>query len=160
MTSLLLIISFLFHLIAFAAIFQLLKKVQRLENRANPEAFQAIMEHALEEIKEENDRLQRMIPVYKGNEVKIEQTKDSQTTANQATDEPQTPISPIQTNKDEHPQTGIERLLNDEQEDKVEASLESRVLQLHSQGVPVEDIAKTLDCGKTEAELIIKFYEK
>ncbi|MEM1506445.1 hypothetical protein RG959_24150, partial [Domibacillus sp. 8LH] len=46
------------------------------------------------------------------------------------------------------------------EEDQVEASLQSRILQLHHRGKSNTEIAKQLDCGKTEVELIIKLYAK
>lgn len=43
--------------------------------------------------------------------------------------------------------------------DSVESSLEGKVLQLYHQGLSIADIAKKLDCGITEAELIIRFHD-
>ncbi|MDY0396397.1 hypothetical protein RWE15_21250 [Virgibacillus halophilus] len=39
-------------------------------------------------------------------------------------------------------------------------STEAKILQLHQQGKQTEEIAKELGCGKTEAELVIKFHAK
>jgi len=45
-------------------------------------------------------------------------------------------------------------------QDEVETSLEAQILQLHTNGETIDDIAKKLNCGKTEAEIIIKMHQK
>ena len=45
-------------------------------------------------------------------------------------------------------------------EDKLETSLEAQVFQLAKQGISIEEIAKKLNRGKTEIELMIKLHKK
>ena len=148
----LLIISFLLHLITLAAIFQLLKKVQEMENTAKSDEFTGALERTLKEIKAENDRLQALMAdqkVYSKEEVKQENRVNDLTTEKAPTNETQ----PIE-------EADVDHLIGDAPGYKLEASLESRVMQLHAKGLTIEEIAKTLNCGKTEAELIIRFYNK
>jgi hypothetical protein len=44
--------------------------------------------------------------------------------------------------------------------DQFETSLEAQILQLYNQGIEAEEIAKKLNCGKTEAALVINLYKK
>lgn len=151
MVSFLLIISFLLHLITLAAIFQLVKKIQASESDTASDEIVQALERSLAEIKEENNRLQALLdhkePV---SEKKIQSKIKKESTS----DKQRVPV------KNEKPQDDIDRLLGTDSGYKVEASLESRVLQLYAAGKNVEEIAKTLNCGKTEAELIIKLYNQ
>lgn len=154
MISFLLIISFLLHLITLAAVFQLLKKVQELENSANSTEVTAVLERSLEEIKSENDRLQALMANHKptsgGPENKQEESQ-------QPKGETKTPAQQRESIKMD---ADVDRLLANTPGDELEASLESRVMQLHAKGLTNEEIAKALGCGKTEAELIIRLYNE
>lgn len=144
MISFLLIISFLLHLISIYAIYMLNKQLRKKEDTTE---IAQLFEAYLQEIKKENDRLQNDLKRYTHNK----------------SDKPIV----VQTEKKERildhgmKDTEKEWLKHVEQvNDSLESSLEARVLQLHHQGLSVTDIAKKLDCGQTEAELIIRFHKK
>ncbi|WP_339227733.1 hypothetical protein NSQ77_19475 [Oceanobacillus sp. FSL K6-2867] len=139
MISLLIIISFLLHFIAFFAIYMLFQQLQNVKKQDMDEIIK-LFDTYLQEVKAENNRLQR---VLRDNEKTNENSNMGQARTEADTmEEPE--IFPIP----------------EDAGDTVEASLESRVLQLHNQGVPVGEIARKLNCGKTEAEIIIKLHEK
>jgi|SRR5690625_3179171 len=138
MVSIALIISFLLHIITLFAIYQLLKQIQ-MKKETNTSEFQAILDTYLQEIKEENDRLQKAVSEGWPNEQQQPALKmDNIDPALEATN------------------------LNEKNESKdyMEASLYSRILQLYDQGLTESEIARKLNCGKTEAALIIKLYGK
>ncbi len=152
MVSFLLIISFLLHLITLAAIFQLVKKIQASESDTASDEIVQALERSLAEIKEENNRLQALLD---HKEPLIDKKKNESKIKKESTSEKQ-----MVSVKNEKTNGDIDRLLGTDAGYKVEASLESRVLQLYAAGKNVEEIAKTLNCGKTEAELIIKLYNQ
>ncbi len=140
MTSLLLIISFLLHLITLAAIFQLYKQVQFLKKDSSQDIME-LLETYLEEIKEENRFLEREIGKPTSNTVSSANAEAGQ--------------------KEEQKEEVSEYIPEDaEVEDDSETSLQAKILQLYDRGVTVEDIARQLNCGKTEAELVIKLHSK
>ncbi|MYL33171.1 hypothetical protein GLW08_01370 [Pontibacillus yanchengensis] len=49
-------------------------------------------------------------------------------------------------------------MMPDNQGDSFEPSMQSSIYQLYDQGYSKEDIAKKLNCGKTEIELMLKFH--
>ncbi|WP_068672375.1 hypothetical protein [Oceanobacillus sp. Castelsardo] len=145
MISFLLIISFLLHIISIYAIYMLNKQVQKKEDTTE---IAQLFEEYLEEIKKENTRLKNDLKRYPHNK----------------SDKP-IEVQVDKKNKlvDSHIMEGSEKewLKNvDKVNDSLESSLEAKVLQLYHQSLSVTDIAKKLDCGKTEAELIIRFHEK
>lgn len=146
MVSLLLIISFLLHLISLFAIYQLYQLIKRQEKQDASEIAE-LFESYLQEIKYENEQLtERLLATH-------------------SEDEPQKEVEAqpkSEKQKDEHVEAkDLEIELPDlNVEDQVEASLESQVLQLNDQGFSLEQIARKLNRGKTEVELIVKLYKK
>lgn len=139
MTSMLLLISFLLHLIALAAIFQLFKQVQQLKKN-NSQDIMELLETYLEEIKEENRLLEKEV--------------NNQTPPKNSVPPETDDINKQNNGKDDYiPQ--VYNVMDDS-----ETSLQARILQLHGQGQTVDKIARNLNCGKTEAELIIKLHGK
>lgn len=139
MTSLLLIISFLLHIIALTAIFQLFKQVQsykKIHSQDVPELLDAY----LEEIKEENRLLVEKID-KQNHQPAVPPEKDHSKQDIAGEHEYTPPQAP-------------------EEADEFEASIQAQILHLHDEGLTVDDIAKKLNCGKTEAELIIKMRDK
>ncbi|MFB4167469.1 DUF6115 domain-containing protein [Virgibacillus sp. JSM 102003] len=134
MTSLLLIISFLLHLVALVAIFQLFKQVQLLKRDSSQDVME-LLETYLEEIKEENRFLEREIG------------KSNNKTA-------------VNAEAEKKEETSEYIPVDAEVEDDSETSLQARILQLYDQGITAEDIARRLNCGKTEADLVIKLHGK
>ncbi|WP_156289089.1 DUF6115 domain-containing protein [Oceanobacillus salinisoli] len=148
MVSFLLIISFLLHILTLYAIFVLFKQVNS-QQRADTTEITELFESYLEEIKEENSRLQKELQKKNSSEVlpfnnKKEGMADEP--ANQEPTKQEPDLEPI--------------IEVGDMNDAVEASLEAKVLQLHHQGLSITEIAKRLNCGKTEAELIIRLHQK
>jgi|SRR5690625_4567612 len=139
MVSFVLIISFLLHIITFAAIYQLLKQIQTVK-QSNTDDIQEVLETYLQEIREENNRLQKSVTMDEPNKQKPAQTiKDAKFD-----------IDEMMAEEDQ--------IYINENKDQMETSLHSRILQLYDKGLSETEIAQQLNCGKTEAELIIKLY--
>lgn len=153
MVSFLLIISFLLHLITLAVILQLVKKLQKIENEPESKEVALALERSLDEIKQENDRLQALLD--KSALASSRKEKEPRVEPKTSSKSEYIPIA-----EKEDSDHGLDKLLSAGPTYKVEASLESRVMQLYQEGLSIEEIAKRLDCGKTEAELIIKLYNK
>ncbi|SEQ57468.1 hypothetical protein SAMN05216232_2737 [Virgibacillus subterraneus] len=139
MTSMLLIISFLLHLVALVAIFQLFKQLQLLKKDSSQDIME-LLETYLEEIKEENRFLEEEIG-----------KTNSETVA----------PSSIEFEAEQKEENVPEYIPESAKVvDDSETSMQAKILQLYDQGLKVEDIARRLNCGKTEAELIIKLHGK
>ncbi|RKQ37508.1 DUF6115 domain-containing protein [Oceanobacillus halophilus] len=145
MVSFLLIISFLLHIITLYAVFFLYKQHQT--NKQNDvREITKIFEEFIQEIQEENLRLQKEI--QKGQKVDIAEPHD--TKENELDMNTKYKSMPLH-----EPYLKV-----DDMEDSIEASLEAKVLQLYHEGKSVTEIAKKLNCGKTEADLIIRLHKK
>ncbi|MDY0408185.1 DUF6115 domain-containing protein [Virgibacillus soli] len=142
MTGFLLTISFILHAISLFAIYVLVKRGSIVEKTPSKEEIIQLFDQYLAEIKEENQKLQQNIQ-YKENVRKHPSFTQSKTSVR--------PTEEI-TFQDELP---IE-----ENVDEIETSLQAKVLQLYNQGKTIEEIASKLGCGKTEADLIVKFNKK
>ncbi|WP_200416353.1 DUF6115 domain-containing protein [Virgibacillus salexigens] len=138
MTSFLLIISFLLHGISFITIYYLLKLSRSQQVNANE--LQTLLASYLDEIKTENQHLERQLSQGVTNEANYSK---EQIAAN--------PDAAGEQSNEENIDLPISEM------DQVEASLQARVLQMYSNGKSITEIARELNCGKTEAELIIKF---
>ncbi|MHA6251269.1 DUF6115 domain-containing protein [Oceanobacillus sp. CAU 1775] len=154
MIPFLLIISFLLHIISLVAIFQLIKQRQQNKPQDSSQEVMELLEVYLTEIREENNRLDTLLkkqskPVISDEAAKKPLKKE----VHEAPIEVEEPEEIEDTSE-------IDEILKEVPQDQLNASLESRVLQLHAQGKSIETIAKELDCGKTEAELIIKLYNR
>lgn len=143
-TSFLFTISFLLHIVTLAAIYFLFRQytAQRENTNQSTEDFAVLMDNYIEEMKAENDKLLSQLQQQeeKKTPAKMEKPMDQ---AMDAREEKDTSLL-----VDTHSLSG----------DQAELSLEAKVLQLHRQGKKPDEIAKELHCGKTEAELIIKFH--
>jgi uncharacterized membrane protein YgaE (UPF0421/DUF939 family) len=164
MSTLLLVISFIFHLISFFFIILLslkLSKVKEVETKQEKmikDMEEAIAAYLLE-FKEENEKFidtltktinrielqnkkaekaerQAVLPTYLPN---IEQIKDQ-------VDISMTHIT--------HEKVGSSK---DAEMNKEMQSIMQQALQLHRQGKTIEEIARILEKGKTEIELLLKF---
>lgn len=147
MPSFLLIISFLIHIILLIAVYYLFQQTQLLK-QTNTKELTDLFETYLNEIKQENRRLETKI------NSKTNETKQAH---EQKRNEPDTTKEKKIINKNE--MDGRE-LKTDIIDDTFTTSLEAQVLQLYQQGKEVEEIAQMLNCGKTEAELIINLSKK
>lgn len=150
MTSLLLTLSFLIHIILLLAMYSLYKELQVLKTEnTNANEIAEVFESYLKEIKVENERLEKetLMPSKKLDELKVHTEKEKEFKPyNKSAFEDET-------KKDYKP---LEPYIKDD----VDTTLESQVLQLASQGYLSNEIAGKLNCGKTEAELIIKLHSK
>ncbi|SHF52224.1 DUF6115 domain-containing protein [Ornithinibacillus halophilus] len=156
MTSLLLVISFILHFITIATIYLIFKQGNLLKPdkpKDNPKEVLELLELYVEEIKEENRRLQEALagntPTIKNHTEEINNMFEdySYSTDDNTTDE---------SNRNEV----TEPILADHVEDEVETSVQARILQLYHEGLSEEEIARKLNCGKTEVELTIKLHKK
>lgn len=153
MSTLLWMISFLLHGISILAIYLLLKDKQNAGGNGQTES---ILKETLEEIREENRRLQGLLE---------ESDQRREMPFNQKEERKQAPLVSAEKNTDS-PVTEAHETAdgNDYQtavyQDEVETSLEAKILQLHANGETTDSIAKKLNCGKTEAEIIIKLHQK
>lgn len=161
----LLLISFLLHVFTFIMIKVLKDRItqpdivlaKQAEQQKEMEELLAVY---LLEIREENEKVVSMLQVKQSaNEVKRDSSdaKDEEVTeegAYQKVTQVKRPKEPRKPEVDYQPPT-----VNDYQ-DTIEKSLSAQVLSLHNQGETIESIARKLDCGKTEIELMIKFHQK
>ncbi|GAB3067196.1 DUF6115 domain-containing protein [Virgibacillus ainsalahensis] len=134
MIPFILIISFLLHITTLFAVYQLLKQINVLKKKKISESAE-LFEKYLQEIKDENSRLQEHLVEHKT------ETTDTSESMPSSVDDALIAHSPSIDNAD-----------------KVEASLQARILQLHNKGLSETEIAQKLNCGKTEAALIIKIH--
>jgi hypothetical protein len=133
------LISLFLNFICIYLIVQLWKKLQQISNVKNTtdvsEDIEAILELFTQEMKEENENLRRLISDFAKNS------------------------SPKST-------FGHDEATNDEKEDQNDADFTNevaetetaKVVQLAKQGYNAEEIAKMLNRGKGEIELLLKFY--
>ena len=150
MVSFLLIISFLLHILALFAIFQLFQQLQSYKKQDDSQEVMEVLEIYLEEMKEENNRLQTLLEINNQQENNVEIGQQSEQISYKETERYASDSEVLD----------LDYLLDELPVSQVDTSLESRVLQLHAKGIKIEEIAKNLNCGKAEAELIIKLYQK
>lgn len=151
MTSLMLTISFILHVIVLIAIYYLFNQV--IENKENhSQEINKLFEKHINEIKEENVRLEAILrenKEAKSRHMNHDKKTDDHVRKNEETQEN------LQGYSLNYPDIEAES-----KDDTIETSLQAKILQLHNQGLSVDYIAKKLNCGKTEAELIINLYDQ
>ncbi|HLR42410.1 MAG TPA: hypothetical protein VK067_04095 [Pseudogracilibacillus sp.] len=152
MTSFLLIISFLLHIILLTAVFQLHQQLQKTKKQTNDE-IEEVLSLFLEEIKMENEQLKGMLSQSKvENKPQVQQeTVEKKAGATKQAVEISNDVEP--------PILPIDTLIN-KQQDVVEQTVESRIVSMYEEGLSIEEIAKQLHRGKTEVALIVKMYQK
>lgn len=159
MTSLLLIISFLLHIVLFITIFQLYQQIQQLKQSKHSE-LHTMLDEFVSEIKQENQRLQERI-TYQANQDKsneLQLTNKSEQTIEQPLSKSPLPFSKkhFETESLNH---NIEDLTEAKHEE-MEVSIESKILQLKHQGFNIDQIAEQLQCGRTEVELVVHLQQQ
>ncbi|MFD1037958.1 DUF6115 domain-containing protein [Virgibacillus byunsanensis] len=147
MISLLLFLSFLLHIVALLAILKLFQHIQTLK-KTDPGDIMSLLETYVLEIKEENRVLQEELLSENSRHEKEKQPA-------------KVPVQPQMTENtktinDKPVETSI--LQEENVQDNYEMSVPAKVLQLHGQGLSIDEIAQKLNCGKTETELIIKIH--
>lgn len=153
MVTFFIVISFCIHALSLAAIFVLFKQGQQSNSNQMNEINQ-LMHSYLTKIKQENNDLQEAL--HKQSNLTQEKPDKNESI---------TPDITELTEEKEDTQEVVEEQWDpvsiiEASEDTVETSLESRVLQLYREGMSVDEIAKMLHCGTTEASLIIQFQSK
>jgi len=146
-------ISFILHFILLVAVYYLIKQVSELQQTKNRDLTQ-LFEKYLNEIKEENKQLQLQLE----NNKTIHHPK--QTTSQKLPKDSLLNDSHQQSSINERNVANPIELEIGSHEDQIETSLQAKILQLHQQGLTIEQIAKHLNCGKTEAELIIEIFQQ
>lgn len=138
MTSFLLIVSFLLHIVAFIAIYQLYKQTQLPKKEKVSQEMIELFDMYLVEIKEENKRLENTL---------LEREHDK---------------SARMSEKAAKEKEGDDSYVPPESNDNVkfQTSLQAKVLQMHDQGMSNDEIARNLHSGKTEVDLIVKLHAK
>ncbi|QKY69053.1 hypothetical protein [Lentibacillus sp. CBA3610] len=129
MTSMLLFLSLLLHIITLTVIFQLFKQVQLLKQNNSGEMAD-LMETYLEDIKEENRLLENAL---------FHRSASFESSARERTDN--SSETAIKNEDDYIPKTHVT--------DKNELSLEAQILQLHDKGMTVMHLLVNY-CGKTK----------
>ncbi|APC48606.1 DUF6115 domain-containing protein [Virgibacillus halodenitrificans] len=143
MFSFLFFISFLLHILTLIIIFQLIKKINTLQQVQSPSEIMDLFDTYLEEIKAENEYLQK--------------TLNNNPEDNKQNNSAEKVINPPHSVETEQPFNVSDQEIP---KDEMEASLQARILHLYQNGYAAEEIAKQLDCGKTEAALVIKLHTK
>src|SRR5690625_4446007 len=152
MVSLLLIISFLLHIILLIAIYFLYQQIEQLKRDKNSQ-LETTLSNFLNEIKAENERLQLQIK----NENNTVENKVNHNRPNVHFEQEMQKNMIKKDVKREYNYKPPQPLLQVEKKlDKLETSLEAQVFQLAEEGMSVEDIAKKLNRGKIEIELMLK----
>ncbi|MGP4040271.1 DUF6115 domain-containing protein [Gracilibacillus sp. D59] len=156
MLYILLLLSFIIHIVTFVIIRQLKVKQEALvtiEDNVNQQVknIEDTLAVYLVEIKEENEKFVKQVEDFSGNNFENNSTSQEQKEVKQ----PVTELNTSKKTKDYQPITNVEQV-----EDVVEQSSTAYVLHLHNKGYTVNEIAKKLDKGKTEIELLLKFQQK
>ena len=138
--SIIILFSILLHAIAFWLIFSLNNKLKNKQS-TDLEDITELLDLYLDELKEENKQLKEELK----ENTKLTQAKETESS--------HTPLNYLVEEIDDNIETNVEN------EDFLETSIESQVLQLHQQKYTANEIARKLNCGNTEVELIIKFRE-
>ncbi|WP_017471911.1 DUF6115 domain-containing protein [Amphibacillus jilinensis] len=155
----LLFISFLTHGITFIIIRQLKNKldqpsqIQESLTKQQKEMEELLAVYLLE-IREENEKLLKHI---ENNRTLTKTKEEVDTRHSQPTQQ-----KPSAEADNSHPDKyqNYQPPVQPEQEEHVEQSLAAQVLALHAKGETTEAIAKKLNRGKTEVELLVKFQQK
>lgn len=143
MTTFLLLVSFILHMITITVLYQLIKQIKAIKQNNNPDTA-ALMETYLQEIKEENRMLEANL-----DDTKPKNASEQKWNARKDVEQKDEPIPvPYATDSE------IER------EDIFETSHQARILQLHDEGISNEEIASQLHCGRREVGLVIKLHSK
>ena len=159
MTSLLLIISFLIHIVVLIALFQLYQQNQRIMQERD-DTLNTKMQQFINEIKQENNNLQQQLiqmktpPVVSNLQENVhERESNMKPTVTQNTSK--------QYVVEENKSTGQTITdLTEERKEEIELSLEGKILQLYKAGFDAAEIAEKLTCGKTEVELILNLQQQ
>ena len=185
MIYLLLIISFIIHFLLFRVIIQLKNKVDAYEQHApsspkeQEERIEQKLSLFLQEMKQENDSFITQVKQLNKKEVartteqsmkeivrphpvqeklQVNHHDENKRTHSSISQESTQVNKDVRQSNESSFQSLLEKTLKSE-ETAFESSREAKILHLHSEGNTVEEIAKKLDIGKTEVELIVKIQQ-
>ncbi|MFD2657175.1 DUF6115 domain-containing protein [Gracilibacillus thailandensis] len=155
MLYILLLFSFIIHIVTFVIIRQLKLKQDTLvgvEDNVNQQVknIEDTLAVYLVELKEENEKFVQQVEKFNRNN--SDNNNQKQPEVRKSVKEVHTPK---QSTKEYQAIAHVEQV-----EDVVERSTTASVLHLHEKGYTVDEIAKELDKGKTEVELLLKFQQK
>ncbi|KAB8138764.1 hypothetical protein F9U64_03865 [Gracilibacillus oryzae] len=158
MVYLLLLFSFIIHIVTFVIIRQMKTEKQRLleiEQNVNEQIDK--MENTLAlylvEMREENENFTK--------ELDLIQKKQRQREPGTAEKRMNLHVEhKEQAESSEDNYSKFVPLTETDQQDIVEQSETAKILHLYNNGESIEEIAKKLDKGKTEIELLLKFQQK
>ncbi|WP_163536821.1 hypothetical protein [Gracilibacillus sp. YIM 98692] len=161
MVYLLLLLSFLIHIITFIIIRQWKVKQNEwmdLERKVKKEvkSLEDTLSLYLVEIKEENQTFVEELKKIPYDQHDVPETIDENGhEIRKRNKNPNKEDHSLHHNKEEYypPAPSVT-------DEMVEPSKQARILHLFQEGYQVSDIAKKLDTGKTEIELILKFHKK
>lgn len=178
MNTFLVVISLLLHGVTIIALITLslrVSKTKELELKQQKVAreIEDLFTTYLIEIKEENERMMNILEKNGQNENSYEpnhEKKSSQKSpkvalnvsedvnVNKNSEQQDAPVLKQQ-QVDHKPIKEYKPPMPDEVE-FIQPSLEARVFSLYDQGLSTEEIARKLDCGRTEVELMLKFHPR
>ncbi|MGP4059854.1 DUF6115 domain-containing protein [Halobacillus sp. H74] len=152
MTVFLLVVSFIIDGVLVMALFAMMKKVRQaeeLELRQKQVAseIEDLFTSYLMEIKEENRRMGEWVTQKKDKQEPEAHVMES---SSKETDE----TMEVSESKDYTPPEPVE------DGEVYQPSIHSQVFELKKEGYTIEEIAKQLNKGKTEVELLYKFHQK
>lgn len=162
MTSLVIIFLIIAQCLSFYFIVLLNLKITRLkEIEEKQKQLKDDMDDAigvyLAEMKDENDRLIQEIKNIK--KVDSHSNRDVEQQQTELIDNKQyKKISSIQ-NDFETPKTYIKKAYQQQQHRVKKPTIEEQVIKMYKEGFSISDIAKKLNQGKTEVELLLKFQQ-
>lgn len=156
MVAFFLYMSFFIHALTLAGLYVVFQHVQKIKN-TKPKEIDSMMQSYLEKIQQENKALQAALQDTAPHTETINTKKrvaDHDHDRDMTTD--RSGQHQVNTSLTWKP----ESIISSNEDDTLETSLASRVLQLDRAGVNIEDIAKQLHCGTTEVALIIQFQKE
>ncbi|MBR7552916.1 DUF6115 domain-containing protein [Allobacillus sp. GCM10007491] len=160
-----LLLSLILHGVTFIFLFLLYQKLQERKDREKiieqkEKEIDGLFHDYLVEIKAENQKFTEQLnklKIQQDEKMKQQQSKES------AVEEGSTGFEeePFFTEENFPEELDYEPLIPEEDEEPVyEVTLESRVLHLYDQGYSADQIAKQLNVGVTEIELMIKIHKQ
>jgi len=155
MVSLLLIISFLLHIILLIAIYFLYQQLEQVKHSKNKQ-IETVLENFLHEVKEENERLQQQLQEQNHTQEERMNRDEAPSVYENKLDQM---VNHVQ-NRENIKQKVAPEPPVDQKVDKLETSLEAQVFQMAKAGMSADQIAQKLDRGKTEIELMLKLQLK
>lgn len=163
MEYILLLVSFIIHIVTFVVLRQYKQwidelKLEQSKGDTNKKELEEMLAVYLLEIREENDRLIDLIQQdHEANPVKVEtdNKKPHKVDKKAPVDRFEKDSSQFKEQGDANYTPLTEQL--DYMQEPFKKSLQADVIERYEKGETVEDIAKALNKGKTEVELIIKF---